>query len=411
MNSITLTVSSPTTSTSSSGTVQVSTFNDSVTPSKSLKRGSAPVMLSLEKTRKITPKIPFPSDADMTSDHVSPFKPSVKTSLSVRTESSQSPKSPRAFEDELPPSSRHRIEKKPYISTDGSTRPSLQKRDPSSRSSAPPKMIATADIHHADMNLEELSEEFAKSWIKAAKLAASKPKVNIKQSDSAILSSPPGKSILTEAIIRSISRSDCQIPKSKIHPHLLAILPTTNDKEFVPHAEILNALFGQSLRNSIAGKTLLTMKLAALESNPAYAQITIDSIRKEELKQAGIESMQPQARAAVDMSLGMGKHSLATSKLPAALINGWKLMDRELVKWAKENPLLSDEIIQTARSNLGIDTIITRMIYPLIYGSPHESHLLAPGWYANAVKSILIAEWPEFFADFVKQTEDEKKFS
>lgn len=346
----------------------------------------------------------------MSPDPVSPYKVSPQISLSARTVSIQNQRSPRIFEDEFPPSSRQRIEIKSSVVTD-STKSSLQRRDLSSRSSAPPKMIATMDIHFSEVNLEELSEEFAKSWIEAAKLAASKPKVNAKQSDSPNLNSPSGKPSLSEAIIRSISRSDCQLLKSKLHPDLLAVLPTNNDKDVVSHADVLKALFGQALRNSIAGKTLLAMKIAVMESNPTYKKMTTHSVPDAEFKQAAIDSMQPQAGAAVDMAFGMEKRSLAASKLPDALINCWKLMDRELVKWAKENPSLSDELIYTARSNLGIDILITRMIYPLIYGSPHESHLLAPGWYANAVKSMLVTAWPEFFSDFVMQTNAEKKLS
>lgn len=367
-------------------------------------------MSSLEKTKHTTYALLFPSELDRSSDPVSPFKASRQISLSVRTASTQSPGSSRAFDDELPPSSRQHIEKKSSIDAGGPGSPQ-KRRDQSSRSSAPPKMIATADIHTSNINLAELSEEFTKSWIASAKLAASKPKVNAKQSDSPNLNSSSGKPILSEAIIRSISRSDCQLLKSKLHPDLLAVLPTKNDKDVVSHADVLKALFGQALRNSIAGKTLLAMKIAVMESNPAYKKISINSVRDEEFKQAAIDSMQPQASAAVDMAFGMETRSLAASKLPDALLHCWKLMDRELVKWAEESPSLSDEIIRTARSNLGIDILITRMIYPLIYGSPHESHLLALGWYANAVKSMLVTAWPEFFADFVKQTQAENLLS
>lgn len=370
-----------------------------------MKRGSAPVMSSGEKTKKTVPRLPISSDEVIANDPVSPYKSARQITLSPRKSNPQSPRSPRGFEDERPPSSRQRIEKKLATADDSSTTSSPQKRDPSSRASAPPKMITALDVSRTDLKLNELSAEFSKGWIKAAKLAASKPKANAKNGDSMNLSSPSGKPILSEAIISSISRSECQLLKSELHPDLLAMLPANCEKNSISHADILKALFGQALRHSIAGKTLLTMKRAVMEENPAYAQLTIDSSCDDEFKQAAISGMQDQASAAVDMSFGMGKRSLAASKLPAALINCWKMMDLDLVEWAKENSLLSNEKIQIARSNLGIDTIITRMIYPLIYGSPHESHLLAPGWYANAVRTQLIAAWPEFFADFVKMTE------
>jgi len=404
----------PTFTTSSTSTTSTpeknKTFNSKLSPSKSAKRGSAPVMSSGEKKNQTIPKLSLTSEEIISIDTTSPYKSTHRINLSPRKDATQSPRSPRAYEDERPPSSRQHI-KSPSTATNSSTTTSPQKRDLSSRASAPPKMIVAMDIDRSDLKLNELSVYFSQAWIKAAKAAASKPKANAKSSDNATLTSPTGKAILSESIIRSISRSECQLSKSEMHPDLLALLPENNEKDVESHTVILKVLLGQSLRESVAGKTLLTMKRLAMESNPAFAQLSRQSIPEDEFKQDSIAGMQTQASAAVDMSFGVGARSLAASKLPAALINCWKLMDRELVEWAKGNPALSDELIQTARSNLGMDTIITRMIYPLIYGSPHEAHLLAPGWFGNAVRLNLVAAWPEFFADFVKQTEAESKIS
>lgn len=77
-------------------------------------------------------------------------------------------------------------------------------------------------------------------------------------------------------------------------------------------------------------------------------------------------------------------------------------MDRNLVQWAKENPALTAEDIKTARSNLGFDLIMTRLVYPLITPDQEEAKLAAPTWFLNAVRGAHLAAWPSFFADFEK---------
>lgn len=372
-----------------------SDLNDNFISPKPVKRGSAPAMSSGKKLKTSVFKLPFPYREAMANEPVSPSSSARQITVTPRKNESKSSGSPRVLEDERPPSSRQHIEKKYGFASDTSSIASLQKRDPSSRSSAPPKMIAALGATQTNLKLTTLSAEFSKAWIKAAREAAGKS----------------GKAILTEAIIQSISRSECRFLKSELSPDLLAMLPANSEKNTVTHADVLKALFGHALRNSGAGKTLLTMKRVVMEENPAYAQIKIGSIPDNDFKETAIEGMKQQAKAGVDVAFGIGERSLAASKLPVALIDCWKMMDRELVEWAKENPLLSDEKILVARSNLGIDTIITRMIYPLIYGDSLESHLLVPGWYANAVRLQLIAAWPEFFADFVKQMEAESSLS
>jgi hypothetical protein len=51
---------------------------------------------------------------------------------------------------------------------------------------------------------------------------------------------------------------------------------------------------------------------------------------------------------------------------------------------------------------LGFDLIVTRSIYPFIFGASEESHLVVPSWFATAVRESHTAAWPEFFADFKK---------
>lgn len=262
-------------------------------------------------------------------------------------------------------------------------------------------MITANTVDRSELDLDLFSSELARAWINAAKAASCKRKTMAASSDSSNVSSPPGKAVLSETIIRSIARSEYKLLKSDLPADLLAILPVNNKDDFVSHPVVLKALFAQALRDSSAGKTLLAMKREVMESNPEYAGLRIDSMPDETMKQAAIAGMQAQARAVLEMSFGKGQHTLAASKLPAVLLTFWKKMDHALLEWARNNPALSDAVIHAARSNLGIDIIITRMIYPLIYGSPHEAHLAVPGWYASAIRSIHIEAWPAFFADFL----------
>jgi len=113
-------------------------------------------------------------------------------------------------------------------------------------------------------------------------------------------------------------------------------------------------------------------------------------------------AMQAYADAIIDVCFGASAKSLASSQLPKALIEFWKTADAALVAWALDNPDLPAEKIAGVRSNLGIDIILTRQIYPMIFGHADEAHLAVPGWFASIVREAAIKIWPEFFHDFLQ---------
>jgi hypothetical protein len=397
---------------------------------KSRLRASAPVMISSEKSKKALPGIEFPTGVEQKiepeSKLLSPrqiqLTPRKVTILdegdSPRQLTPRSPRSPRALQDEIIPSSRQHIERRPSAISDSPTKPlSPQRRDAISRASAPPNMMTIIDVNFPDQRAAELSQDFSLTWIMTAKAQAAKPKRNtnaVSTASSAASSSTtstPIQANLTEAIIRAFARTDYKILKRELHPELLALLPANGNEDTVSHRVILKALFGPALRHSAAGKTLLTMKRSVMERHPWHAELRIDSLPDEQTKLSSIAAMREQASATVDMSFGMGNRTLAGSKLPSALLEFWKLMDKQLVAWANENSSLSSELVEAARSNLGIDIIFTSMIYPAIYGNAEEAHLAVPGWFANAVREAHLQAWPAFFADFVKQVEADNALS
>jgi hypothetical protein len=301
-----------------------------------------------------------------------------------------------------------------------STRRKLQTRH--SRAASQPSLVMpdTKDIPrpaHSQRPVTPgrllLVQAYADALIQAMRTEASKTKIS---SDSGskqggvglVTSNLTPRGLLGSSTINSLARFEVAIDIASLNPDLKKLIenqPDFHNKKTISHTALLKVMIHEKLSDSQAGKTLLAMKQAVMQIHKGN-ELTIEHFHAmsngPELKAMAIADMALHAKATSNISFGKLAPSVAKSGLPSELIAIWKEADRGLCEWAAENPKLSADEIDKARSALGFDLIVTRSIYPFIFGASEESHLVVPSWFATAVRESHTAAWPEFFADFKK---------
>ncbi len=425
---------------------QSSTYPDlAATEKKSTQRGSAPAMLTPEKhaEKKLHLNLqelgkladidttPLPLQTSPTLRHTEPGMTSPRRIRIIdndldhkKKEASPRLQSPRSLQNESPPNLRRMLSfkdsDKTRIHAQVPVPKSAEKNSHSSsqhRSSAPAAMIRMLASPRPDPRLPELADELAELWITVAKNSSAKAKVNPdgtlkfssntnSSSNSSNSSATANEGKLSESIIRAFGRQEYEILKTDCSSSLQAMLP--NDSSLtVKHNVIIKLLFGAGLKDSPVGKTLATMKRLVMEQQ-GFASLSMQEVLDDSDKKAvAMADMQQKAKAAVEIAFGLHGYSISQSQLPAELIRFWKTLDASLVAWAAANPELSKEMLKTARSNLGIDLILLRLIYPLVTPTQNEATLAAPNWFQNAVKLAFKEAWPAFFDDFVLNNDAE----
>ncbi|MGB4345547.1 MAG: hypothetical protein WBJ21_04035 [Burkholderiaceae bacterium] len=418
---------------------QSATYPDLVVADKkSTQRSSAPAMQSPEKQSakklnlhlqdlgKVTDSgsTPMPAQTSPTLRHSEPSMTSPRRVRIIdndpdhkKKEASPRLSSPRNTQNESPPNLRRILSVKDndkalthtQLQTPKSAETNSQ-ASPHHRNSAPAAMIRMLASPRPDPRLPELSGELAELWIAVAKNSSAKAKVNsdgtlksssnANSSNSSNTSATASEGKLTETIIRAFGRQEYEILKTDCSPSLQAMLP--NDSSLtVKHNVIIKLLFGSGLKDSPVGKTLATMKRLVVEQQ-GFASLSMQEVLDDtDKKTAAMADMQQKAKAVVDIAFGLQGYAIRQSQLPAELIRFWKTLDASLVAWAASNPELNKEMLKTARSNLGIDLILTRMVYPLVTPTQTEATLAAPNWFQNAVRLAFKEAWPAFFDDFI----------
>ena len=441
---ITSDYSSQSTSATSTTATSTSIANSPSKNTPKKHRDSAPAILSVEKRQadspnlnlnlgqlsrsstndgtKNSPSSPFSpehSDPRLTSPRRVQITGGDRDGSTVR--SPLSPRSARGFKEETMPGLKRRLDfSKKTEATDlaQASAPAVISPDKKSvlyRNSAPAAMLRMTTLK-SDARLGPCAIELGKIIIKTMRSEAKPhhPKNTSSASSSCTTNSLVAtNNMLTTTVINAFGRTEIEVKEADCSTEMLGLLSSVqcragksrnkaNDASIFGHDLMIKAIFSESVATSAAGKTLLTMKRVVMEG-PELKELTMTEVLGDaEKKQAGIASMKLQAEACVAMTFGIGDRSLANSKLPPELFICWKEMDRNLVQWAQENPALTAEDIKTARSNLGFDLIMTRLVYPLITPDQEEAKLAAPTWFLNAVRGAHLAAWPSFFADFEK---------
>lgn len=381
----------------------------------SLEKLSSPVIRSHDRALNSafrTPEKLVKSKSAHTSPVVSPRSPR-KMVWAEDIGESFSPRSPRKMEADALRVDRHRI----VPSSPRSPRTPLVYQasekavgtisSPSHhgvhRMSAPPVLSRTPALGLPPGRQAELAQTVALALIDTAKTEASKPKKSMQQkspTEDTLSPRTPASSILTDSVCQAFARFEYKISKSYLPADLLALLPS-DEQTYVTHTALIKVLFMQKLKESPAGKTITAMKTVVMQQHSADG-LKLGTSDADERKKSAMTAMRANANAVVDMCFGAGSKGLASSQLPKALIDFWKIADAALVAWALDNPDLSLDKIAGVRSNLGIDIILTRQIYPMIFGHADEAHLAVPGWFGTTVREAAMQVWPAFFNDFVQ---------
>lgn len=231
---------------------------------------------------------------------------------------------------------------------------------------------------------------------------------------------------LTEKTIATLGRTDGKINMSDL-PKVLCDLKVSFDKQGkVSLSNLLNLMLANHLGQSDAGKTIKTMQVTVMDAQPTFAAIRLDDLiamdnadAETELKKKMADAVRLQANVCIDVAFGPNL-TLSECRLPPALLDFWKLLDERLVREAANNPLLDREQVLKARSNLGIDLLLTRQMYPFAL-KPVQVAQTAPvadakpdrvtsdtsipvlvTVFANAMSDAFHRAWPVFFTDAIR---------
>lgn len=219
--------------------------------------------------------------------------------------------------------------------------------------------------------------------------------------------------VLKSENIVKLARLEIKLPTEKASRPLLEKIGC-DAKSVISHAQLIKALFMKPLIDSEAGKTMLTMRKLVMQQygidGPTLRDFDAMEDERKDFKTRQMLNMSGEAKACATVLVGIGRPALSSSQLPMELISFWKAIDAELCTWARENPLLKRAEIEAARSNLGFDLLVTRLVMPLLTGPADESHLVVPQLFCTAVKEKIIKKWPDFFESFLIATGYERGF-
>ncbi len=225
-------------------------------------------------------------------------------------------------------------------------------------------------------------------------------------------------SLLTDAKIKSLGRTDGKVAVSSLSPALGSLKISEDKQGKVTLSSLLNSMLANHLGQSVTGKTIRAIQATVMHANPKLAAIRFDDMidmddpdEEKKVRQQMADAVADQASACVDVAFGASR-TMSDSNLPQALLDFWRLLDARLVKEAAKNPELTAEQVLTARKNLGFDLLITRQLYPFALktspGAPgaeakparvtSDSALpVLVTTFANKMSDAFFAAWPAFF--------------
>lgn len=234
---------------------------------------------------------------------------------------------------------------------------------------------------------------------------------------------------LTETTIATLGRTDGKVTMSEL-PQVLCDMKISFDKQGkVSLSNLLNLMLANHLGQSDAGKTIKTMQATVMHAYPKFAEIRVDDLitmddadAEAELKKQMADAIHLHATACVDVAFGPNL-TLSECRLPPALLDFWRLLDARLVREAANNPSLDQAQVLRARSNLGIDLLITRQIYPFALkpSQATQATQAAPvadaksgnvtsgaglpvliTVFASTMADAFMRAWPAFFSDAIR---------
>ena len=172
-----------------------------------------------------------------------------------------------------------------------------------------------------------------------------------------------------------------------------------DDATTISHADLLKTLMLEEFKVSASGKMLLSSRQKALESaGPSQKPNLLDDqliVKAEKTRLLTLFK-----KPAEQITTNLFNEDLFTSGFPKSLITLWKGFDQKLVEWARGTLQASDEDIETLRSTLGFDLIVTRLIYPMCIGIGNTEPTLAATSFADAVRQSTLQTWDTFFQAF-----------
>lgn len=231
---------------------------------------------------------------------------------------------------------------------------------------------------------------------------------------------------LTETTIATLGRTDGKVTMAEL-PQVLCDMKISFDKQGkVSLSNLLNLMLANHLGQSDAGKTIKTMQATVMHAYPKFAEIRVDDLiamddadAEAELKKQMADAIRLHATACVDVAFGPNL-TLSECRFPPALLDFWRLLDARLVREAANNPSLDQAQVLRARSNLGIDLLLTRQMFPFAL-KPAQVAQTAPvadakpdrvtsgtsipvlvTVFANTMSEAFLRAWPVFFTDAIR---------
>ncbi len=204
--------------------------------------------------------------------------------------------------------------------------------------------------------------------------------------------------------ISQLARLDTKLPIASFSDGLRVWAGKEISKS-ISHSRLIKILFLECLTDSAVGKTIRAMREVVMSQYDGGSLTTEKAASTEEesigFKKRMRQNIESEAQACAKVLVGVGAPSLSASKLPQEIVEFWKALDRELRLSLSKVPSLSPQQVREARSNLGFDLVVTRLVMPLVSGPKTDANLAVPQMLVGAVTQEIRAGWPGFFDSFV----------
>lgn len=205
--------------------------------------------------------------------------------------------------------------------------------------------------------------------------------------------------------ISHLARLDTKLPIASFSDGLKVWAGKEISKS-ISHSRLIKILFLDCLADSAIGKTIRAMRTVVMSQYDGDSLTTEKAELTEEesigFKKRMKQNIESEAQACAKVLMGVDATSLSASKLPQEIVDFWKALDRELHLSLSTISSLSTEQVLQARSNLGFDLVVTRLVMPLVSGPKTEANLAVPQMLVGAVTQEIKKKWPAFFESFVK---------
>lgn len=184
----------------------------------------------------------------------------------------------------------------------------------------------------------------------------------------------------------------------------------------VSHAELLKLLMLDSLKQSPAGKLFAAKRSETLRLfSPSLTAEKLNALPDQQAQQTRAtmaKNIQVHVDSMLEEIFGNG---LLAAGLPDDLINLWREFDHKLLSWVDQYPEIKKKIalwpvmhpelkegaIDTLRSELEFDLIVTRLLYPVAIGIINDKPPVSSVRFGDAVRKSLKPLWDEeLFNDF-----------